>query len=239
MCPPNTRLPDARKSTERVAVTYYSDLLCIWAYVAQIKIDELRRHFPDEVRIDHRFVSIFGNVESHIGERWRDRGGFTGYAAHVREVAERFDHVELHPDVWTTNRPAGSSSAHAFVKALAVGDAPDRDCGGRTALEELTWRLRLAFFRDLRDIGRLDVQLDVAASIGLGTDELRRRLEDGSALAALADDHEFAFRNQVSGSPTFLLNEGRQKLYGNVGYRIIEANIQELLRNDHDMASWC
>ena len=31
---------------------------------------------------------------------------------------------------------------------------------------------------------------------------------------------------KISGSPTFELNEGRQKLYGNVGYGVIEANIK-------------
>jgi hypothetical protein len=36
------------------------------------------------------------------------------------------------------------------------------------------------------------------------------------------------------------MNEGRQKLFGNVGYRIVEANIQELLREPNpDLASWC
>jgi len=36
-----------------------------------------------------------------------------------------------------------------------------------------------------------------------------------------------------------LLNEGRQKLYGNVGYRIIEANVQEILHQPGNQASWC
>ena len=44
----------------------------------------------------------------------------------------------------------------------------------------------------------------------------------------------------IEGSPSVVLNAGRQKLYGNVGLRIIEANIQELLRAaDGDQASWC
>ncbi len=44
----------------------------------------------------------------------------------------------------------------------------------------------------------------------------------------------------VKGSPTMILNQGRQKLFGNLGYRIIEANIEELLREpDPDQASWC
>ena len=45
---------------------------------------------------------------------------------------------------------------------------------------------------------------------------------------------------KIEGSPTFVLNEGRQKLYGNVGFRIVEANIAEMLRQpDPDQASWC
>ncbi len=70
-------------------------------------------------------------------------------------------------------------------------------------------------------------------------DRICARLEDGQAYAALAEDYEIAGQSQVQGSPTFVLNEGRQKLYGNVGYRIIEANVQELLRDKRDMASWC
>ena len=38
----------------------------------------------------------------------------------------------------------------------------------------------------------------------------------------------------------FQMNDGRQKLYGNVGYGVIEANIKELLRSPvAGTASWC
>jgi hypothetical protein len=35
------------------------------------------------------------------------------------------------------------------------------------------------------------------------------------------------------------MNDGRQKLFGNVGYRLLEANVQELLRTPAGEASWC
>ncbi len=60
---------------------------------------------------------------------------------------------------------------------------------------------------------------------------MRERIDDGSAYAALTDDYQERERLGVSGSPTFVLNEGRQRLYGNVGYRVIEANVQELLHD--------
>ncbi len=45
----------------------------------------------------------------------------------------------------------------------------------------------------------------------------------------------------VQGSPTYVFNEGRQMLYGNVGYRIIEANVRELLSAPAAAGepSWC
>ena len=45
---------------------------------------------------------------------------------------------------------------------------------------------------------------------------------------------------RIEGSPSFVLNEGRQKLYGNIGFRLIEDNIHELLLAPRaDEASWC
>jgi predicted DsbA family dithiol-disulfide isomerase len=227
-------------------VTYFSDVLCIWAYAAQVRVDELRRNFADEVSLDYRFVSIFGSTRTKIVEGWSERGGLEGYAAHVQKVAAGFDHIELHPDVWSCDVPAGSLGAHAFARAVAglveegrIPNSPADDTDGRSPLEELLWRLRLAFFRDQQDIGNLDVLMEVAGEMELPLDEIRSRLRDGTALAALAEDHEAAFKSQVTGSPTFLLDNGRQRLYGNVGYRVIEANIQELLRDNSDRASWC
>ena len=65
-------------------------------------------------------------------------------------------------------------------------------------------------------------------------------LADGRAHARLAADYALAEKSRIEGSPTFLLNEGRQKLFGNVGFRVISANIRELLRTPGDgEASWC
>ena len=44
---------------------------------------------------------------------------------------------------------------------------------------------------------------------------------------------------RVMGSPTLVFNEGRQMIYGNVGYRVIEANVLELLNKPKAAASWC
>jgi predicted DsbA family dithiol-disulfide isomerase len=52
-------------------------------------------------------------------------------------------------------------------------------------------------------------------------------------------DFDAQKKQLVEGSPTFVLDEGRQKLYGNVGYRILEGNIQELLTEPGQRPGWC
>jgi hypothetical protein len=45
---------------------------------------------------------------------------------------------------------------------------------------------------------------------------------------------------RIEGSPSLVRNEGRQKLYGNVGFRLIEATVQGLINAPGaDDASWC
>jgi predicted DsbA family dithiol-disulfide isomerase len=50
---------------------------------------------------------------------------------------------------------------------------------------------------------------------------------------------QLAKDQDVRSSPTLLFNEGRQRLSGNVGYRIIEANVRELLDRPIVQHSWC
>lgn len=96
------------------------------------------------------------------------------------------------------------------------------------------------FFRDCRDIARWDVQCEVARAVGVDIVAIERYIHDGSAFVSLAADYQDADTLRIEGSPSFVLNEGRQNLYGNVGFRLVESNIQELLRTPReDEASWC
>lgn len=100
--------------------------------------------------------------------------------------------------------------------------------------------MRTTFFRDARDIGQWSVQCQIGEQAGVDVARIEGLIHDGSAYASLASDYEAAASMNIQGSPTVVLNDGRQKLYGNVGYRILEANIQELLRSPTpDQASWC
>ena len=85
-----------------------------------------------------------------------------------------------------------------------------------------------------------DVLSDIAKLLGISLKDVDERLKNGTAIAALCRDAELKDSYKIEGSPTYYLNGGRQKLYGNVGYRILEANLLELMQNETgDLASWC
>ncbi len=223
--------------------TYFSDVLCIWAYVAQERTEALRRTFGAEVQLRHRFCNVFGDAREKIATGWRDRESFAGYARHVAAIAARFPHISVHPDVWTRVRPATSLSPHLFLHAVRLYEGQSgipHDPLGLSLFEQAMKALREAFFVNARDIATASVQADVARALGIDPDALRPFYDDGTANAALAGDYHDADKQRIEGSPTLLLNEGRQRLFGNVGFRVIEANIRELLREPgSDQASWC
>jgi len=209
--------------TQPVLLTIFSDVLCVWACIAQARVDEVRRQFADAVAIDFRFCSVFGDTRHKIGSAWAARGGFEGFGAHVREAAEPFEHVRVHPDLWELVRPPSSAPAHLVLKAVQRVDP--RKC------EAVLRGLRVAFFEHCRDIAQWSVLQSCLESVDVPPDEVRIVIDSGVAHADLEADYRERDAYRVQGSPTIILNEGRQTLYGNVGYSVIAANINELLRS--------
>jgi len=232
---------------QALTVELFSDVLCIWAYAAQPRIDQLKADYGDRITLRYRFIPIFGAAHERIEDGWKTRGSLQGFNRHLHEVASRWEHVSLHADVWLNDPPRSSSIAHVYLKALQqleqagelLGDAVS-EYSGRTVFEEYLWRLRCAFFEQARNIARMDVLDEIGVGLDLPHDRVHMLISDGSACADYHLDTEARDRYQIPGSPTLIFNEGRQRLYGNIGYRIIDANISELLDDrSQSGASWC
>ena len=233
-------------TSPRIRIHYFTDVLCVWAYLAQIRLDELIKNHSSDIEISYHFMPIFACTEHRIGEGWKDKGGYEAFARHTHKVCEAYPYLNLHKDVWQVNIPKTSATSHLFIKAVqclvdnaVISNEAHAGLQHRTLFEEFVWQVRLAFFQDTRDIGKLGVLMDIAKTQQLPIPAIERILDDGSALAALFRDIELRDEFRVEGSPTYILNEGRQKLYGNVGYRIIEANLHEILKQPKVEASWC
>lgn len=230
-----------------ITIDYFSDALCVWAYGGQIRLDELQRLFADQIRVRQRFTPLFADTQTRIGQAWSEKGGFEGFATHMEEVCAQWDHARLHPEVWRGCRPTSCVPAHAFLRAVGLclgiddDDSQPASADASAILDGLAAQTRVAFFEQGRDISNLAVLLELLAGTGVDDRSVRMKFESGEAYAALHRDQELMKTYGVQGSPTYVFNEGRQLLYGNVGYRIIESNVRELLsaRKVDGEPSWC
>ncbi|HIK17000.1 MAG TPA: DsbA family protein [Leptolyngbyaceae cyanobacterium M33_DOE_097] len=224
---------------EPIRISYFSDVLCIWAYIAQVRLEELKTTFQDKIAIDYHFVPVFGNAREKLENRWREKGGLKGYSDHVQEVVKKFNHITVHADIWTKVTPPSSTSCHLFLHAIQLLELKGIIPAAEKAFEKATWRFREAFFTELADVSDRKVQCAIAEQLGLPIAAIQEQIDSGEAYALLSKDFDLVKEHTVSVSPTLIFNEGRQRLNGNVGYRVIEANIRELLHNPPGEESWC
>ncbi len=222
-----------------IRIFYFSDVLCIWAYSSQIRLDELKTTFQDKIEIEYHFVPVFGNAHEKLENGWRDRGGLQGYSNHIQEVANKFDHINVHPDIWTKATPHSSTSCHLFLHAIQLLEEKGLVTRSRQVFEKATWAFREAFFTQVADVSDRKVQFKIAEELGLPLTAIQAQIDSGEAYAKLSKDFELVKEHTVTVSPTLIFNEGRQRLNGNVGYRVMEANIRELLNNPPGEQSWC
>lgn len=222
----------------RPTVTYFSDVLCIWAYVSQVRLDQLAAEYGDRITIEEKFSSVFPDARTKTSANWKDKGGYEALNKTYQKIAGKYPHISVHEDVWTKTQPRTSSSVHLFLKAIQLLDT-DVAFIDLTSTKAIS-QFRSAFFAEARDIADWKVQGEIAEELGLDVDHIKAKIHSSEAAASLDADLKLADKLGVKGSPTFVMNEGRQVLFGNVGYKLIEANVEELFREkDEDIASWC
>lgn len=230
-----------------VSIEYFSDVMCVWAYVAQVRLDELQHQFEGKIQVSYRYCSVYGNAHQRVHQQWDKRGGVAAYAKYVKSVADDFGHLSISHDFWQNNNaPHSSASVHCFLKAIdslvqqnKISNEPQASFAGKTLYEEAIWQCRHRYFSQGLNIGELKNQLAIATDLNIHSDDVLEQMHSGKAFASLCEDNELKEKYKIEGSPTYVLNDGRQKLYGNVGYKIIAANIEELINRPQGVASWC
>lgn len=210
----------------RIHFSYWSDPLCVWAFVAQPRLERLLDEFGPLLHVEYRVVPVFGSLPWRFGEGpWAEEGP-EGRARKTREICACHGIADITGAVWTDDTPASSWSPGMAIKAAFILEESGQAEPGAGAGFQA--RVRQAFFRENRNVSRRSVQLEVAASCGLALPKMERLLDDGTALARLWEDHHLQERSFVRGSPTYVFDDGREILYGNVAIEIVRATITEL-----------
>jgi predicted DsbA family dithiol-disulfide isomerase len=213
-------------------IDYYSDVLCIWAWISQRRITELKEQWGDKIEINYHYLNLFGDTKTRMLEQWGSKGGYDGFAKHIVDSAAPFDNAPVNKNVWKKTRPTTSANAHAVLKAVGLSYSDDES-------EKLCRLIQKSFFVDCLDIGQVEIVMTLAKSIGLDRNKLKSLIDSGQAMASLMQDYKNAIELNIQGSPSWIMNNGRQTLFGNVGYRILNANIKEVLEHPAQEASWC
>lgn len=227
----------------RPTITYFSDVLCIWSYISQIRLDQLAKEYGDKIEISEHFCSVFPDARTKTAAVWKDKGGYDAMNKLFQRLARKYDHISIHADVWTVAQPYSSTGIHQVLKAYQAVGVEDQGADmpyAKTLGAKAVRRFREAFFTEGRDISSWDVQMELAAELGVDADKITALLRSSQAAAMLDADLTLADKLGVKGSPTFVMNEGRQFLFGNVGYKLLQANVEELFREQaENAASWC
>ena len=217
---------------KQITIDYFSDILCVWAWISQRRVDELNKHFENKIDIRYQFIDIFGDTNTRIEKQWANKGTYNGFGDHVIKSAAPYEAAQINEKVWHKTRPTTSANAHLAIKAVELTHSP-------SLAADFTFALRSGFFIEAKDISDLNIIYSLAEKNSLDIQKIQHSIECGQAMAALMCDYQNAKEYGIKGSPCFVMNEGRQILFGNVGYRVLQTNIDELLNRTTNEASWC
>ena len=189
-----------------LTVDYYTDVLCIWAWIAQLRVDELTTNLGSQVDLKFHYVDVFGNVPNKMATQWAAKGGLAGFAAHVQSAGHGHPELEINPGIWSQVTPVTSANAHLMLKAIELTYGADE-------ARKLSYSIRQAFFVEARDIGSFEVLNEVLSEQGLDNEVTQSEISNGHAIAALTHDYAQARAVGIKGSPTYVMDGGRQTLY--------------------------
>ncbi len=213
---------------DQIEFEYWSDPLCIWAYVAQPKLDAVLERYGDRLSPRYRVVPVFGSIPQRFRTGSWAEAGPEGRAEATRRVAHEHDQHNVDGACWLEDCPSSSwsaGSALALVHRMADGGTTSR-----TQAERYQWRMRERFFVERQNVARRSVQLEIAEETGIPRVELERGLDDGTGVSALWEDHARREQLGLRGSPTFVFDGGRAILYGNFSEAVLNATVEELVK---------
>lgn len=220
----------------KIEFEYWSDPLCIWALVAQPKLEQVLERWGDVLCVRYHVVPVFGSVGWRFREGPWAKGGPEGRAAATRKVAEQHG-LEVSGQCWLEDCPSSSWGAGAALKAVFAMEEAEEVPAGSGAEYQLAMRRR--FFLDGKNVARREVQLNLAEELSIPRASMAERLDDGTAIAALWEDQQRKDKLGIQGSPTYVFDGGRAELYGNFSVEILTGTIEGLVRGADAGGSAC
>lgn len=169
-------------------IEVWSDYVCPFCVLEEPVLDQVREAYGADVEIEWRAYELRPEPVPTL-----DPDGeylHSIWARAVYPMAEQRGMPLRLPPVQPRSRLA--HEAERFARAAGLGDPMRR-------------ALFRAFFEDGRDIGCIEVLMDIAREVGVDADGLRHALDRGEYTDAVVDDRRLAEEIGIHGVPALLV----------------------------------
>lgn len=192
-------------------VIVYSDYICPFCYIGKTRMDRLQREL--DVDVEYRGLEIHPETPPE-GQTLEDMGINQHYIDMVRENVFRMA-KEL--DLMLKPPPKVSNSKLALLLCEYVKE--------NEKFSEYHNEVFKAYWQDGKDIGNLNVLLDIIEKLGLDPKDARDFLENEKASEKMAEFSLEARAFGIDGVPTFII--GRIIIEGAQPYEVIKEAVEQ------------
>ena len=192
-------------------VIVYSDYICPFCYIGKNRMDRLQREL--DVDVEWRGLEIHPETPPE-GQTLEEMGINPHYIDMVRENVNRMAE-EL--DLLIKPPPKVSNSKMALLLCEYVRE--------KDKFTEYHTEIFKAYWQDGKDIGSLDVLLDIIEKLGLDPENARGFLENEDASEKMAEFLLEARAFGIDGVPTFII--GSIVIEGAQPYEVIKKAVEQ------------
>ena len=183
-----------------ISVRVYQDVLCPWSYLAERRMEPLRREFGALLRW------VFRPYALRLTDAPPTHEEVSEHVEELRRARREKDGAALTPDLWLTSDPPRSS-----VPALAALEAARLQ--GQEARAALSDALRVAALEQGINVTRRDVVLELAQRVGLSMGRFTAAFNSPHTARLIREEHRLATHRGVDNVPTLII-AGRWMLTG-------------------------
>jgi predicted DsbA family dithiol-disulfide isomerase len=176
-----------------------SDTICPWCFIGKRRLARALAERPD-MEFDVRWRAF--RLDPTVPPQGVERRAY---------LKAKFGDGERPKAMSKTIRAAGESEAIAFAfdRILRTPNTIDshrliRWAGNEGLQDEIVEALFKAYFEDGRDIGNLDILVEIAGETGMDSALVADLLEEDADRALIEREDELAHRMGISGVPTFI-----------------------------------
>jgi predicted DsbA family dithiol-disulfide isomerase len=180
------------RAQKPLQVLIYQDVLCAWCFIAESRLEPLRREFGDAVRWEVRPYPL------RIQEALPTRKEIDDWVKEIERARKEPEGAKLSDELWTAGDPPLSS-----VTALAALEAAKLQGDGMRL--SLARSLQRAALEQGVNVARPDVVFEMASAIGLNMNRFTAAYESEETRKLIIEEHHVAADRGVKGVPTLVI----------------------------------